>query len=621
MITFDRVPKKDVISNEKFKKLKGYLPEEEAKATFGEFLYNNLGFTCQLLLGIEIFPFQEIILRGWFDHNFNFFVATRGGSKSWLAAIFCILYPIFHPNTKIVLASNTFRSTRRILKQIELFLNAKGAILAKQCFTNNIKGKIEFAKRADEMIITINGGSIVALPLNDKIRGTRADVLIGDEFLQIPEDIYKSVLVPFLAAKNDIQEQLALEKEEDALIEAGLINESQKTSTNSKKKILALTSSSYDFEFCYRLYREWINNIENPKLRKDNRSYFVTRLSYLALPEQLIDKDIAEEIKAGGESSAAFQREWLAQFSSSSDGFFNISKLHQNTVKPGELPTVQLKGDKGSRFIVGIDPSFSASKSSDYFAICVYLLNSENRTITLVHSYAKAGTDLKKHIEYLYYVMCSFNVVFIIADLSGSSVNFIETCNESQLFKSANMNLKFIEGDFMGEEYLEECKKAKNSYNLLEKRICYRQSFNSVWLRASNEFLQSQISAGRIHFASNLEAHEEMFQKAIDGELPFILKEEAQNNPNALIDYIAEQDDFIEQTKRQVALIEPSISSSGSMQFDLPRHLRNSKKEYRCRKDNYTCLLLACWGSKCLWDVEYKTEETQEINWFSPIML
>jgi hypothetical protein len=618
MILFDKIPKKDLISNDKFRELDGYLDEELAKATLAEFLHNNLGFTCQLLLGYELFPYQEIILRGWFDHNFNFMVAARGGSKSTLAAIFCILYPIFNPNTKIVLASNTFRSTRRILKQVESFLNNKKAILAKQCFTDNPKGKLEFAKRADEMVIEINGGSIVALPLNDKIRGTRADVIICDEFLQIPEDLYKSVLVPFLAAKSDIQAQMALDKEEDAMVEAGIITDDQRTTSDSKKKILALSSASYDFDFCYRLYREWINNIEKPKSKKDKRSYFVCRLSYLALPDQLVEKDIAEEIKAGGEGTAAFEREWMAKFSSSSDGFFNIQKLHECTVKPGHLPCVQLKGTKGSSYIIAVDPSFSSSKSSDFFAICVYLLNSDSRTITLVHSYGKPGTDLKEHIAYFHYVVMAFNPVFIIADLGGNNVNFIETCNESQLFSSNNINLKFIDGDFGGEQYLEECKKAKASYNQLDRRICYRQRFFSSWLREANEWLQTQISGGKVWFASNLEANDEMFRKTIEGDVPFIIKHELSTNPSAFIDYIAMQDEFIDQTKRQVALIDPKINSSGVMQFDLPTHIKNSKKPERARKDNYTCLLLACWGAKCFWDIMYRVEEEKEQEMFIP---
>jgi len=622
MILFDNSPKNKIVSNKKFEALNGYLDEETAKISLAEFLYNNIGIACELLLGYKLFPFQEIILREWFDHNFNYFVASRGGSKSTLAAIFCILYPIFHPNTKIVLSSNTFRSTRRILTQIEKFLNGKGAILAKQCFTDNPKGRLEFAKRADEMIMQVNGGSIVALPLNEKIRGTRADILICDEFLQIPEDIYKSVLVPFLASKNNIQEQLAIQEEENDMIASGLMTEDQRTVLESDKKILVLSSASYDFDFAYRLFREWCENIENPKKKQekqDNRSYFALRLSYLSLPKELVEKEIADEVKSGGEGTAAFEREWMAKFSSSSDGFFNIKKLHECTVKPGDFPHVQLVGDPKSSYCLALDPSFSDSKSSDFFAMGVYLLNSDTRTITLVHSYGKPGTDLKEHIAYLHYLVSSFNIVFLIADLGGNNVNFIETCNESKLFKGSGVNLKFITGDFDEDDYANQCQLARNSYNLNEKRFCYRQKFNAPWLQKANEHLQTQISMGKIWFASNYESHEDLYTKTVNNPpamLPGV--EDSSNEGNAIIDFISNQDEFIDQTKRQIALIEPSITGNGTMQFNLPRHMRNSKKAERARKDNYTCLLLACWGAKCYWDVMYKTEESKEVEWFIP---
>ncbi len=623
MITFDTFPKNRIYSNKKFEEeLKGYLEEKVARETLGHFLYNNIGLACEILLGIKIYPFQEIIIRGWFDHNFNYFVASRGAGKTLCAALFCILYPIFYPNSRIVLASNTFRSTRRIITQVEKFLNAKEAFLAKQCFMDNAKGKIEFAKRADEMRMDINGGAIIALPLNEKVRGTRADILICDEFLQIPEDIYKNVLMPFLTAKNNVQEQLRIDEEETARIKAGLMTEKDRTVLQSDKKIIALTSASYDFDFAYRLYKDWIENVEKGKAEKTGRTYFITRLSYMALPTSLVEKEIAEEAKAGnGEGTATFEREFMAKFSSSSDGYFNIRKLHDCTVKPGDLPCVQLKGDSDSKYILSIDPSFSDSKSSDYFAMGVFLLNGSNRTITQVHSYAKSGADLKDHIEYLYYLLTNFNIVFLIADLGGNNVNFLKTCSESSLFSKNKIDLKFIEGDFEDPDYVSQCNVARNSYNLLEKRICYRQQFSSQWIQSANEHLQSQISNSKVWFASALEANEDYFKSVIESEPPSIIKNEVASNQEAFLNYIGDQDDLIEQTKRQVALIEPSVTANGVMQFNLPAHLRKSKNPARARRDNYTCLLMACWGAKCYWDMMFKAEIKKDKEWFMPTFI
>lgn len=618
MILFDPTVDNKTYSNDKFKELDGFLTMEDARSSLGEFLYNNIGLTVEYLFNLKIYPFQEIILRSWFDHNFCMNVWGRGGSKSFLVAIFCCLYPIFFPRTRIVLASNAFRSTRRLIQQIERFINAKGADLLRECYIER-KGKLEFVRRADEMTLDINEGQIIAIPLNEKVRGTRADILVVDEFLMVPEDIYKSVLMPFLTARNDIQEQLTSEELKKSLMFDEKVTEEDINLAISTKKIIGLTSASYDFEFVYRLYLNWVEKTKTPIL---SRSYFVSRISYQALPESLMDKNIAEEAKSGGENTASFQREWMAIFSSSSDGYFNIKKLHDNTIKDGDLPCVQLKGSTNAKYILAIDPSFSDSKSSDFFAIGVYLLNPDNRSITQVHSYAKTGGDaaLKDHIQYLYYLISCFNVVMIIGDFGGGNFNFIKACNESNYFVERGLYLDFFEGNFDDEDYMAQLKIVRNSYNLSKKKICYTQVYQRTeWIRKANEHLKTQIECGKIHFASRLTGHDHMFKKAVDTELPIIFKDKVDFESN-ILDFIASQDDLIEQTKRQLALIEVRATSNGIMQFDLPQHLRQSKSPGRARRDLYSTLVMGSWAAKCYFDLTMM-EDVPVDSYFEPVLI
>ncbi len=618
MIIFDTHSQNKIYSNDKFKQLDGFLSLEDAKISLAEFLYNNLGFTVELLFNLKIYPFQEIILRSWFDHNFCLNVWGRGSSKSWLCAVFCCLYPIFFPRTRIVLASNAFRSTRRLIQQIERFINAKGADLLRECYYEK-RGKLEFVRRADEMTLDISEGQIIAIPLNEKIRGTRGDILIVDEFLMVPEDIYKSVLMPFLTARNDIQEQLEAQELRDTMIIDKDLSSEDIALAASTKKIIGLTSASYDFEFIYRLYMNWVEKAKKPNIGKS--SYFISRISYQALPETLIDKEIVEEAKSGGENTASFQREFMAIFSSSSDGYFNIRKLHEFTVKDGDLPCVQLKGNPSSKYILAIDPSFSDSKTSDFFAMGVYLLNPDHRSITQVHTYAKTGGDanLKDHIEYLYYLVSCFNIVMIIGDFGGGNFNFIKACNESNYFVERNLKLDFFEGNFDEEDYMGQLKIARNSYNLNGKKICYTQHYQRTnWIRQANEHLKTQIEAGKVYFASRLTSHEQMFKKATESELPIIFKDNV-DFERGILDYIASQDDLIEQTKRQLALIEVKVTSQGTMQFDLPQHLKQSKSPGRARRDLYSTLVMGCWAAKAYFDMTM-LEDEPAYNTFEPFL-
>ena len=75
--------------------------------------------------------------------------------------------------------------------------------------------------------------------------------------------------------------------------------------------------------------------------------------------------------------------------------------MHECTIPDGEKQHTLLKGERDKEYILAIDPSFSNSPSSDFFAMSILELDEENpNSSTLVHGYAVAGGDLKDHIKY-----------------------------------------------------------------------------------------------------------------------------------------------------------------------------------------------------------------------------
>ena len=53
----------------------------------------------------------------------------------------------------------------------------------------------------------------------------------------------------------------------------------------------------------------------------------------------------------------------------------------------------------------------------------------------------------RAHIFYFYYLIKNFNIIAIVGDYNGG-VQFINAVNESELFKSNNIKIKTIDGDF-----------------------------------------------------------------------------------------------------------------------------------------------------------------------------
>ena len=586
--------------------LKGELDTKEAKITLAKFLHHNLGLTTELISGIKLAPFQEITLRGMMERNFSMCVWGRGCGKTFIASVFSFLYCIFNPGSKILIAGPTFRTARFIFNNIEKMVETKGAELLMQAFGAK-------SKRNDQYEWKINGGTITAIPLSgEKIRGFRANILLLDEYLLLPEETIKTVLMPFLVAPQNMKERIEVRELEDKLIETGKMKEENRMVFKNESKMIALSSASYTFENLYKQYKEWVDNIYSSE--ESEASYFISQMGYEALPEHMIDTTIIEEAQNGGQSHSSFLREYCAQFTDGSDSYFSAKKMHECTIPDGEAPHTLIKGAKDKKYILGIDPSFSNSPSSDFFAMSVLEVDEERGHGSLVHSYAVAGGDLKEHIKYLYYLQDAFDFDMICIDNAG--FQFIDSCNETKWFQNDKINLKFIEfnSDKEGLDYDSEIKKLKLGYNKQEGKVVFKQNFSSSFIRKANEHLQACIDHKRIWFASKTAANGAAFDKSVNQKI----KTTFTGYPS-LLELIEEQDNLIYQTKRQCALVEVKSTAKGTQTFDLPQHLKRSTNATRARKDNYTTLMLANWALKCYLDMQ-NAEEAQYFT-FTPRML
>ena len=238
-----------VDNNKELLKIEGPMMDKEARISLAKFLRTNLGITTELISGIKLAPYQEITLKAFFNRNFNMCIFGRGCGKSFIASVYCFLQCIFEPNSKILIAGPTFRTARNIFTNLEKIVNSKEAQLLQQAF--GVK-----SKRNDLFEWQINGGNIVAIPLNgEKVRGFRANVLVLDEFLLIPEDIIKNVLMPFLVAPQNMKERIQIREMEDKLISEGLMKHEDRMVFPNKSKMIALSSASYTFENLYKTYK------------------------------------------------------------------------------------------------------------------------------------------------------------------------------------------------------------------------------------------------------------------------------------------------------------------------------------------------------------------------------
>ncbi len=601
-----------------FSALQGELTDEQAKATLCEFLFHNPAFLMDIIGDVKMFPMQELVIKGWARNDYNLGVWGRGVSKSWTVALFALFWAIFHPGVRIVIMSAAFRQSRKILEQCEKFINAPDE------FGNPTKLPVNFPdgirRGTDEWQIKVpNQATIICLPLGDgkKIRGIRADVLIVDEFAYLPETIIGEILRPFLAAKQNIQEQRRINDREDRLIAEGRMTEDQRTVLEDRKKVIFLSSACYQFEHMYKRYQEWTGLLMlNPETQKklydefkaSGETYFISRIAWDASPDGLLN--IREVNAAKRElSESMFAREYGAQFTSDSGGYYKMSKMISCSVQDKEDgPCLELAGQKGAKYIVAIDVASSGAEDSDHFAISVIKLitrDTDGRVIPLlVHSYAIAGGNLKDHTLYLYYILKNFNVVYIAIDASqGKNVEFLNSSIQSELFRAGRIELSDIDAEFEKDDFPNLPAQIKKSYNFTAGRIVHKQSFHPNWQRAANEWMQACIDHRNMMFGGKIAAHASVCSGAMSTDIS-MLKGHEDFEHMGISAFIDLQDSLLDLTRNECATVIVTTTDTGTMQFKLPQNVRRSGGPNRVRKDNYSSLLLGVWAAKMYVDMQ-----------------
>jgi intein/homing endonuclease len=523
-------------------------------------------------------------------------------------------------------------NSKLLFKKIEDIQSKPGAYLMNQAI-----GKVNH--NSDSWSMEIGRSRIIALPLGDgeKLRGYRFNRIIIDEFLLMPERIVTEIVSPFLAVIQNPVERKKIYDLETKLIAQGDLKEDDRYEWPSNK-LICLSSASYKFENLYKYYQNYERLILNPK-PDDKARRCIIQLSYEALPNQLYDGNQIQQAKATM-SDAQFSREYGAQFTNESEGFFSVQKMLACTVPEGELPCVEVVGNPADEYIIGLDSSWAESETSDSFAIQVLKLLPEKKSTVLVHSYEIPGMALKDHIAYFHYLLTNFNTVAICMDMNGG-LTFMSACNESECFKKSGILLKTIDTKFdKAEEYNSDLIAAKNEYNRLNHRYVIQRIPTSQWIRTANELMQAYLDNKRIYFAS--QAIDTEFRRQINKNIGIsnlkykrkTAEEESLDNVDwdanegnvsdtknkaLMIDFLEHLHDTIQLTKTQLAMITPTTSIQGTQTFDLPKNIKGSGRD-RARKDSYSALILANWMAKIYFDLQsVNVEETDST--FTPMMI
>ena len=595
----------------------GYLDDSEAKILLYKFLRENPSFATELFTGVKLFPFQHMAIKAMMESDYFLGIWSRGMSKSFSTAIFALLDAILHQGVQIGILSKSFRQSKMIFKKIEDIAKSPKATFFAQCITRT-------SKMNDEWVMEIGQSSIRALPLGDgeKLRGFRFQRMIIDELLLMPQKIFNEVIMPFLSVVSNPTERQEVYDLETQMIKKGKMTESERKRWPNNK-IIGLSSASYKFEYLYKLYQQYENLILNENTQ-DGAHRTIMHFSYDCAPKQLYDQNLINQSKATM-SDSQFDREFRAVFTDDSSGYFKVSKMAECTLPDGEGQSVEVVGNHNDEYILAFDPSWSESESSDDFAMLLIKLNKDLRKGTVVHSYGLSGANLKTHIKYMAYLLNHFNIVAVVGDYNGG-VQFMNSCNESTIFKDFNLKLETIEADLdKPADYQKNLRKLKNQYNKKSKKFVFLRKPSSPWIRAANESLQSSFDRKKIFFAGAAMNDDYNIQRKANVPIKGLKFIRSDNNQSGsagarMIDLVEHQKDMMDLIKVQCALVQITTSAQGTQSFDLPPNLRRQKGADKARKDSYSALLLGNWMMNVFYDMEAYDGDLGETT-FTPMFI
>jgi len=246
-------------------------------------------------------------------------------------------------------------------------------------------------------------------------------------------------------------------------------------------------------------------------------------------------------------SDHEFRMEYEADMISDSEGFFKASLLEACTINSGVK--VEHKGEKGSSYIIGVDPNQGGSAS------CGIIIVKVGPTNHIVNVLELKGHTTQEMTEVILNVCSDFNIIRIFMDQGGGGKAIMDLLDDGY-----GGNTPII-------DVTDEDKKYKKG-----RHILYMVNFNPSWIADANFTSLALFEEGRLKFP---EPPEHKYELKGTGKF------------NDLQAAVFER---IQKLKSQMLNIVVTQTASGLLHFDTPKKGQN--------KDLYSALILAAHGAR-----------------------
>ncbi len=284
-------------------------------------------------LGIQLKPFQVVLLYMIERNLKSCLITSRGLGKSWLIALYCCCRAILYPGQKIIVSCETKEQSRNLIREkivnelMNMSPNLRKEINPREIKIGTNESYVKFK----------NGSTITAINASENTRGKRAHILVVDEYVQIKNgfDTLTKILQPFLQVVRQPK----------------YLQNPKYTHLQEENKQIYASSAWYADHWSYDLYKDYVEKM------LIGESSFVCNLPYnVALKYGLMTQTRLDEIMSDPNlSEEAFLMEYSAMFYDLGEGaYIKPSDIINNRtiVKPWYPPTdIEYIAEKGKRNI------------------------------------------------------------------------------------------------------------------------------------------------------------------------------------------------------------------------------------------------------------------------------
>ena len=557
--------------------------------------------TCKVLLGVDIHIMQGVILQNLWTHKFPMLVGSRGMGKSFILAVYALLRIILLRNRKVIICGSGFRQSKIIFQYME-------NIVQNSSILRNIITQDDISHGNDGHKMSCGNSFAMAIPIGtgDKIRGLRANDVIGDEFASIPVEIFETVIQGFAAVSASPVEQANRMARKKAAKILGFEFEDD-TELVIGNQIIISGTAFYSFNHFSNYHEKYLKYIKSRgeerkilELVGDDyknfnwKDYCIIRVPVDMLPEGFMDAAQVARARATV-NSGIYEMEYGSVFSSDSNGFFKRTLIEGCVVKDGQdiiqpngtvMPShevmfeCKLSGDKGKTYILGCDPAMT----QDNFSIVI--LEIDNMCRKIVYCWTTNKDDHKNKLklglvtENNYFSYCArkirglmlrFSISFLSIDTAGGGRTVMESLNDKNLLRPGEVELwpivdptKPKDTDFF------------DGMHIIDPIVFSRED----WTTQSNHGLKKDMEDRVLLFP---------FFDAIS-----FTDAEFKNFNTDNEDTVERCIEEIEELKNELSTISVSQTvTTNRERWDTPEFKLPNGKKGRMRKDRYSALLMA----------------------------